>query len=129
MIQNNSKSSQWIFNFDGCFAVDGKTEGALELIEHASELVSANCNDTYAIMDALQFQDITSQQMDHAASLLEEIETKLKGIVGVLGGNPAQEDDSSGDTKKKKRIFDPHAHLFEKKTEQEVIDTMFSEKK
>ena len=44
-------------------------------------------NDAFSIMDTLQFQDITSQQMNHAASLLEDIEVKLNKIVQVLEGD------------------------------------------
>lgn len=93
-----------------------------ELISKAN----ANCDDAFMIMDALQFQDITSQQMNHAASLLEDIETKLSQIVGVMGGTVDELGKPLG--QKKSRAYDPHADLFEKKTDQATIDDLFAKK-
>lgn len=114
---------------------DGLTELKSELAasaihdydEHIDALIeksTTTCNDAYAIMDALQFQDITSQQMNHAAALLDDIETKLNEITLVMRGE-------AGDVKSKqqKRVYDPHADLFDKKTNQEDIDNMFSGKR
>lgn len=96
-------------------------------VEELSELVNANMNDAYAVMDALQFQDITAQQMDHAASLLEEIEGKLEHILRAIG---AQEGSNAAlQSTRKLRTYDPHADLFERKTEQAVIDTIFDKAK
>jgi chemotaxis regulatin CheY-phosphate phosphatase CheZ len=85
-------------------------------------------NDAYAVMDALQFQDITSQQMDHAASLLEEIEAKLKNILQTMGAD-AKSLTERPEPAKKVRTYDPHADLFERKTEQAVIDSLFDKTK
>ena len=82
-----------------------------------------NLDDAYLIMDALQFQDITSQQMSHAASLLEEIEAKLQKIVSAIGGAAMAGTDVI--RTKKERVFDPHADLFEKKTNQADVDQIF----
>jgi len=95
---------------------------AASLVEGMIEMVESNCSDAYLIMDALQFQDITAQQMDHAASLLEEIELKLVGIVGVLDGEQERVSDSVDSIQRKERAFDPHADMFEAKTGQEDID-------
>ncbi len=84
-------------------------------------------NDTYAIMDALQFQDITSQQINHAASLLEDIEGKLSRIVGVLGGEKANDGAADPSPATAKRVFDPHADLSDKKTDQAAIDDLISQ--
>lgn len=51
------------------------------IVEKISASASANQNDAYAIMDALQFQDITSQQVDHAISLLEQVESRLQDVL------------------------------------------------
>lgn len=95
-----------------------------KLIDGIIEKVEANCNDAYMIMDALQFQDITAQQMDHAASLLDDIELKLIGIVGVLDGDHEKVIDGVSPVAKKKRAFDPHADMFESKTNQDDIDSL-----
>lgn len=88
-------------------------------------IVKANDNldDAYMIMDALQFQDITAQQMNHAASLLEDIEGRLNVILSTLNG-----DESKGDgeaAQRKVRVYDPHADLFDKKTDQSAVDSLF----
>jgi hypothetical protein len=75
-------------------------------------------------MEALQFQDITAQQMDHAASLLEDVEGKLHGIISTLVGQgdmPAVPKATA-----KKRAYDPHADMVDKKTDQDTIDTLFA---
>jgi chemotaxis regulatin CheY-phosphate phosphatase CheZ len=90
------------------------------------DLVTLNQNDSYAVMDALQFQDITAQQMDHAASLLEDIEAKLKNILQVIGSDDPQLQNGEPTHEKKVRSYDPHADLFNRKTEQADIDSIFS---
>lgn len=102
--------------------------GQSDLVERCrrvGELNQANSDAVFSIMDALQFQDITAQQMDHAASLLEEIEAKLQHILQVLGGEHVERGESAA---KKVRAFDPHADLFEKKTDQAEVDTIFAAK-
>lgn len=96
-------------------------------VNELSELVNANINDAYAVMDALQFQDITAQQMDHAASLLEEIEGKLEHILNTIGAQEGKNPNLQ--STHKIRTYDPHADLFERKTEQSVIDTIFDKPK
>lgn len=97
------------------------------LIDELINKMESSCNDAFMIMDTLQFQDITAQQMDHAASLMEEIEMKLIGIVGVLDGEQEQVSDSAGTISRKDRAFDPHADMFEAKTDQKDIDDMIND--
>ncbi len=89
---------------------------------------NTNLNDAFALMDALQFQDITSQQMDHAAALLEEIESRLHMRAEDYRRRAAAEIVASN-RPKKARAYDPHADLFERKTEQKEIDTLFAQAK
>jgi chemotaxis regulatin CheY-phosphate phosphatase CheZ len=90
-------------------------------------IVKANDNldDAYLIMDALQFQDITSQQMNHAASLLEDIEGRLQVILSALNGEEA----AIEKTARRTRVYDPHADLFDKKTDQTAVDSIFDKAK
>jgi chemotaxis regulatin CheY-phosphate phosphatase CheZ len=99
---------------------------AKPLLTGLLEKANTNLNDGYAIMDALQFQDITSQQMDHAASLLEEIEGKLQNILSIVGYLDA---DASEPREKKVRAYDPHADMADKKADQQAIDTLFQSSK
>lgn len=95
----------------------------ITLIESLQEKASTNLNDSYSIMDALQFQDITSQQMNHAASLLEEIEERIRKILSVVSGNSGEEPKSAG---QRQRVFDPHADFTDRRTEQAEIDSLFN---
>lgn len=110
-------------------ASGGTPGNLLPIIQAIQEKAKTNLNDAYTIMDALQFQDITSQQMDHAASLLEEIETKLQHILVTVGADPSQTPSEKGKKSKKQRAYDPHADLFDKKTDQADIDSLFERTK
>ncbi len=105
----------------------GNLDNAPALIDTLLEKSETTCNDAFTIMEALQFQDITSQQVNHAASLLEDIETRLHRILSVLDGNDGTEIGKTA--AKRARVFDPHADLSDKKTVQADIDNMFAHKK
>ncbi|MDX9858146.1 MAG: protein phosphatase CheZ [candidate division Zixibacteria bacterium] len=108
----------------------GSHEQVVGVIDAIRSKAETNLNDAYMIMDALQFQDITAQQMNHAASLLEDIEEKLKRIVAALNGQGAEIGDDQGDVREKRlRVFDPHADFADKRTEQEDIDSLFEREK
>lgn len=100
-----------------------KAKKTVSDIDILISMANTSCNDGFAIMDALQFQDITSQQINHAAFLLEEIEEKLKQIIAALHGSD-EGTDSSDTQSDRKRVFDPHADLFDKKTNQQDIDDL-----
>lgn len=102
------------------------TESRSEL-EQIAEYAKDNLNDTFMIVDALQFQDITSQQMNHTASLLEDVEGKLQNILHAFDpeGEPRPEGYEPVRERGRKRAFDPDADLFEKQTDQEDIDRLF----
>lgn len=109
--------------------LQGDTDGIVPLIEDLTAKANANLNDAFMIMDSLQFQDITAQQMDHAASLLEDLEGKLQQVLVTFGGEMGEEVQATPASPKKVRAYDPHADLFEKKTAQEDIDSLFKAKK
>ncbi len=109
-------------------AVQNHPDEITPLVDSLIEKADTTCADALSIMDALQFQDITAQQMNHAAALLENIETKLKRISGVLQGEVSQLDSEEESDAKKERVYDPHADMFEKKTDQAAIDDMFAGK-
>ena len=108
------------------YAQSGETDKIVSEVDGVIEKANVNLNDAFMIMDALQFQDITSQQMDHAATLLEEVEGKLHGILSDLGTRDV-EPTSAVTENKKVRAFDPHADFSDKKTNQQEIDNMFGE--
>lgn len=103
---------------------------AVGVVDTINAKAETNLNDAFMIMDALQFQDITAQQMNHAASLLEDIEEKLKKIVSALNGQGIIDDASDDDARERKnRVYDPHADFSDKRTEQEDIDSLFAKGK
>jgi chemotaxis regulatin CheY-phosphate phosphatase CheZ len=107
-------------------AITGDTAGVSTLAQNLSGQANTTLNDAFTIMNALQFQDITSQQMDHAAALLEDIESKLHSILQIIGG---QEFRTSLEPKRKERAYDPHADMADSRTKQADIDTLFQQTK
>lgn len=105
------------------------TEAISGKLESAEECANRTLNDTYTIMDALQFQDITTQQMDHAASLLEDVEGKLNGIIGEISSGDNPNESSEPVAPKKVRAFDPHADMEFKHTDQSGVDDIISSSK
>ena len=87
-------------------------------------MMARSQNNAFLIMDALQFQDITSQQMHHASTLLEDIEGRLQHLLSVFDGEAMPEFEDS--EAKKERAFDPDADLFDGKNQSEV-DTIVSQ--
>ncbi len=104
----------------------GDTESISSVVDTLSEKANTNLNDAFMIMDSLQFQDITAQQMDHAASLLEDLEGKLGQVLSTVGGVPSTAEGTEEHPVKKARAYDPNADMFEKKTNQEDIDSLFA---
>jgi chemotaxis regulatin CheY-phosphate phosphatase CheZ len=109
-------------------AAQGDIAQVEQLAAEISEKANQNLNDAFSIMDSLQFQDITAQQMDHAASLLEDIEEKLNNILNTIG---AKGDEGVEVTalERKVRAYDPHADFVDRKANQADIDTLFSQQK
>ncbi|RKX29929.1 MAG: hypothetical protein DRP47_00470 [Candidatus Zixiibacteriota bacterium] len=107
--------------------ISGDFSNIVPTIDTLLEKVNLNSEDAYVIMDALQFQDITSQQMNHAASLLEDIEDRLHSIIGVIQGSQETEDAvPASASPRKERAYDPNADYTDKKASQSDIDSLFS---
>ena len=81
---------------------------ARALIERIRECAGLNLTDAYYIMDALQFQDITSQQIVHAITLLEHVQIRLQSVLTELAGG--EEPKSTGE-KRRERASDPNSHF------------------
>ena len=108
------------------WAVKNQTADAGDMVDKLIEKANTTVSDAYTIMNALQFQDITSQQMNYAAFLLEEVEGKLTQIVGVLHGEQDVSEPPISKKDKKTRVFDPHADMSDKKTDQSEVDSLIS---
>jgi chemotaxis regulatin CheY-phosphate phosphatase CheZ len=92
------------------------------IIEKIKADAGANQNDAYTIMDALQFQDITSQQIDHAISLLEQVENRLKDVLVGLQLDTGPETE----TVRKQRAYDPNAHFSSDPNQQSEVDELLN---
>lgn len=100
-----------------------KSDELKELLGNIKSNSEANLNDAYNIMDALQFQDITTQQIDHAISLLDDVEEKLHVMLKAVGVKP----DKKAPAKDRKKAFDPNAtYSASNKAQQEDIDQIIS---
>lgn len=108
--------------------VNDKSNEIMTIIDALIDKASTTCNDAFSIMDILQFQDITSQQLNNAVVLLEELEKKINKILAVLYGKDCLKMERKPEKNKVERAFDPNADLFEKKTNQEDIDSLFGKK-
>lgn len=112
---------------------ENKIEQATELIDELKGKADDNRNDAFSIMEALQFQDITAQQMNHAAALLDDLEIKLTKVIRAMNGEELAEEivdaDDQNSAPRNERSYDPHAEFVDKKTNQEDIDNLFSHKK
>lgn len=110
-------------------ASENKAAEIISLTDTLIEKANTTCNDAYMIMDALQFQDITAQQVNHAVTLLEELEIKLGKVLTAFHGAEDSPKEAVPQKPKKERAFDPHADLYDKKTDQADIDSLFERNK
>ncbi len=82
-----------------------------------------NLDDAFVILNALQFQDITSQQVHHASSLMEEIENRLHQLLDVFDGKGGIEELQSF---VRQRVYDPNASFSNKQGTQDDVDSLIN---
>jgi chemotaxis protein CheZ len=80
-----------------------------------------NLDNAYVILNALQFQDITSQQVQHASTLMEEIENRLRNLMGIFKGDI---DLQKLESAVKTRVYDPEASFGDSQDTQEAVDSL-----
>jgi chemotaxis regulatin CheY-phosphate phosphatase CheZ len=93
------------------------------IVETIRDKALSNQNDAYAIMDALQFQDITSQQVNHAISLLEQVENRLQDALTTFDVEAV----AAIEPGRKQRAFDPNARYSPNSAQQSSVDELVSE--
>jgi chemotaxis regulatin CheY-phosphate phosphatase CheZ len=94
-----------------------------DTVNAIDEKSQQNLDDAFVILNALQFQDITTQQIQHASTLMEEIENRLHHILAVFDG---KEDIEELRAIMKKRVYDPNASFSDSKETQDDIDSLIS---
>lgn len=105
-------------------------KNAITCLEKVDELANHCQSASYTIMDALQFQDITAQQINHAANLLEGVEVKLSGIINQLfKDDPSELSETTKITANsyKERAYNPDAHMTDLKSSQTEIDELVNQ--
>ena len=107
---------------------EAEKNGAPDLVEKiisCQNLAEQNQNDAFAIMESLQFQDITSQQLIHTMDLLQDIETRMDILLEAMDGKTeAKEKLQKKGTRKK--TYDPKAEFAVGGSGQAHIDSLIS---
>jgi chemotaxis regulatin CheY-phosphate phosphatase CheZ len=88
-------------------------------LDNALGWTQANLDDAFDIMNTLQFQDITTQQIQHASQLLDEIQYRLRNLVSAVDGT-----EQNLPPALKGRVYDPNASIDRNGTEQSEIDAL-----
>lgn len=97
------------------------------IIDDIAAIAKSNNNDAFDILDALQFQDITAQQMNFAIELLQELEFKLAQVIKRMQGEIFDPESRNYDNIQ--RAYDPNADMINRKTNQVDIDDLFEKNK
>lgn len=74
-------------------------------------------NDSFMIMDSLQFQDITTQQIYHASAILGTIEDRLQSLLSMIGEAFKME-------REVKTHYDPEATTDNREGRQQSVDEL-----
>ena len=74
---------------------------------------------------AMQFQDITSQQICHSIDLLEDLRGHLNQMLALINGEELPDSLSSSQRLLIKKVYDPNADYSSKRTEQADVDSIF----
>ncbi len=93
------------------------------LFEEIKEDIYSQQDDTFMILDHLQFQDITSQQLEGAFSMLGQIEEKLLLIAKLLEG---LDELSFKKMEKSSAVFDSNAEFKDQAETQAEIDKLLN---
>ncbi len=98
-------------------------------VDRLQEIFTENQNEHFAIMDALQFQDITTQQIQHVNDLLENTEKKLNELALKLKGlDEADIRNIIKAASKPERVYDPNAEFKHRESEQNFADELYEQK-
>ncbi|MCK4359661.1 MAG: hypothetical protein KAW92_13165 [Candidatus Cloacimonetes bacterium] len=94
-----------------------------DVISEVIKSINQNQDSTFSIMDYLQFQDITNQQIQGVLSVLSETENKLNGVLSMLTNLEGKE--LGVETKHVIKSFNDEAEFKSKQDVQKLIDDLF----
>jgi hypothetical protein len=91
-----------------------------------AESFGALRDELHALVTALQFQDITSQQIEHASAILGDLEAQLRTVAELFAATVMSEDGGpSAEFVHPIGAFDPAASVDEAESRQAVADDIF----
>lgn len=93
--------------------------------ERSTGLRASIRDELFGVMNHLQFQDITTQQLNYASSVLDEMEQRLNQIAGIFdpkmfGAQPLKLDEPTGPLN-----YDPAATVANSEGRQALADEIF----
>ncbi len=94
----------------------------------AGEVRTTLRDELFLMMGALQFQDITSQQLAHASSVLTEMETRLIDIAQLFDGkgNILEQLPMTAAHVPENKTYDPNATVRDSESRQALADEIFT---
>ncbi|AMW04014.1 hypothetical protein [Gemmatimonas phototrophica] len=94
--------------------------------EKAGALRSTLRDELFMMMGALQFQDITSQQLAHASSVLVEMENRLADIANLFDSSISIERPLASLNTVDEKTYDPNATTRNAEQRQNLADEIFT---
>jgi chemotaxis protein CheZ len=79
------------------------------------------------IMTTLSFQDITGQKIKKIIELIDEVETKILGIIVAFGLNPDRDEDANADQKASEWLNKLKESSGSNATKQDLVDQILAE--
>ena len=105
--------------------VDGMLEDDSPAPERRTESLTTLRDELYGVMEHLQFQDITSQQLKHMASVLYEIRSRMNALVKVFAPY-MMADPLAPVPRAAAGSFDPNATTADATARQAVVDEVYA---
>jgi chemotaxis regulatin CheY-phosphate phosphatase CheZ len=108
--------------------VDAMDECATAEVDRSAELRTKLREELFGVMGCLQFQDIATQQLNYASSVLVDMECRLLQIARILDPNSIQEEPAAVEngTSPPAAAFDPAATNADANQRQALADQIFT---
>jgi chemotaxis regulatin CheY-phosphate phosphatase CheZ len=89
IIKHQDEIGRWSDDFIRVFekSKSKKKDDYIKTAERIGSAAVTSKNDAFLIMDTLQFQDITSQQVEHVSELLKDVEHRLHHLQEIISGS------------------------------------------
>jgi len=96
-------------------------------VARGAQLRATLRDELFLMMGALQFQDITTQQLDHASSVLVEMDARLVDVARLLDSNAEIDSATTPQTNEHRDLaYDPNATVRNAEHRQSLADEIFT---